>query len=76
MLSQGIVSGKLADDYGPRWPLLFGSLLHVCGIMMISLSKEYYQIFLSQSIASAIGTSFLFYPSEHPDITSYDQTLC
>ncbi|KAI0469621.1 major facilitator superfamily domain-containing protein [Xylaria cf. heliscus] len=59
----GTVSGKLADNYGPRWPLLFGSLLHVYGIMMISLSKEYYQIFLSQSIASAIGTSFLFYPT-------------
>ncbi|KAI1734170.1 major facilitator superfamily domain-containing protein [Xylaria scruposa] len=59
----GTVSGKLADNYGPRWPLLFGSLLHVYGIMMISLSKEYYQFFLSQSIASAIGTSFLFYPT-------------
>ncbi|KAI8944139.1 major facilitator superfamily domain-containing protein [Xylaria longipes] len=59
----GTVSGKMADNYGPRWPLLFGSLLHVYGIMMISLSKEYYQIFLSQSIASAIGTSFLFYPT-------------
>ncbi|KAI0097353.1 major facilitator superfamily domain-containing protein [Nemania sp. FL0031] len=59
----GVVTGKLADNYGPRWPLLFGTLLHVYGLMMISLSKEYYQIFLSQSIASAIGTSFLFYPT-------------
>ncbi|KAI1186431.1 major facilitator superfamily domain-containing protein [Nemania serpens] len=59
----GTVSGKVADNYGPRWPLLFGSLLHVYGLMMTSLSKEYYQIFLSQSIASAIGTSFLFYPT-------------
>ncbi|KAI1178864.1 major facilitator superfamily domain-containing protein [Nemania sp. FL0916] len=59
----GTVSGKLTDNYGPRWPLLFGSLLHVYGLMMTSLSKEYYQIFLSQSIASAIGTSFLFYPT-------------
>ncbi|KAI1117882.1 major facilitator superfamily domain-containing protein [Nemania sp. NC0429] len=59
----GTVSGKLADNYGPRWPLLFGSLLHVYGLMMTSLSREYYQIFLSQSIASAIGTSFLFYPT-------------
>ncbi|KAI1120341.1 major facilitator superfamily domain-containing protein [Nemania abortiva] len=59
----GVVTGKLSDNYGPRWPLLFGSLLHVYGLMMISLSKEYYQIFLSQSIASAIGTSFLFYPT-------------
>ncbi|KAI1395160.1 major facilitator superfamily domain-containing protein [Hypoxylon fuscum] len=59
----GLFSGKLADNYGPRWPLLFGSVLHVFGLMMVSISKEYYQIFLAQSIASGIGTSFLFYPT-------------
>ncbi|KAI1373407.1 major facilitator superfamily domain-containing protein [Hypoxylon crocopeplum] len=59
----GLFSGKLADSYGPRWPLLFGSVLHVFGLMMVSLSKEYYQIFLAQAIVSGIGTSFLFYPT-------------
>ncbi|KAH8700976.1 major facilitator superfamily domain-containing protein [Talaromyces proteolyticus] len=59
----GLVSGKMADSYGPRWPLLIGSFLHVFGLMMISLSKEYYQIFLAQCICSGIGTSFLFYPT-------------
>ncbi|KAI1084799.1 major facilitator superfamily domain-containing protein [Whalleya microplaca] len=59
----GLFSGKLTDSYGPRWPLLFGSLLHVYGLMMVSISKEYYQIFLAQSIVSGIGTSFLFYPT-------------
>ncbi|KAI0012626.1 major facilitator superfamily domain-containing protein [Xylariaceae sp. FL0662B] len=59
----GLFSGKLADNYGPRWPLLFGSVLHIFGLMMVSISKEYYQIFLSQSIVSGIGTSFLFYPT-------------
>lgn len=70
MFSQGLFSGKLADNYGPRWPLLFGSVLHVFGLMMVSISKEYYQIFLAQSIASGIGTSFLFYPSEKISIPS------
>ncbi|KAI1106699.1 monocarboxylate permease-like protein [Jackrogersella minutella] len=59
----GLFTGKLADNYGPRWPLLFGSVVHVFGMMMISISKEYYQIFLSQSIVSGIGTSFIFYPT-------------
>ncbi|KAL7623746.1 hypothetical protein AAE478_005299 [Parahypoxylon ruwenzoriense] len=59
----GLVSGKATDNYGPRWPLLFGSVLHVFGLMMVSISKEYYQIFLAQSVASGIGTSFLFYPA-------------
>lgn len=56
----GPVSGKLCDDYGPRVPILIGSLLHVLGIMMVSISTKYYQIFLAQSICSAIGCCFLF----------------
>jgi MFS family permease len=31
--------------------------------MMMSLSKKYYQLFLAQSLCSAIGCSFLFFPS-------------
>ncbi|KAI0475494.1 major facilitator superfamily domain-containing protein [Xylariaceae sp. FL0804] len=56
----GLVAGKLADDYGPRYPLLFGSVLHVFGLMMLSLSTEYYQIFLSQCVVTvaAVGSWF------------------
>ncbi|TVY83906.1 Fujikurins efflux protein [Lachnellula suecica] len=50
----GLIAGKLADDYGPRWPLLLGSFLHVFGLMMISLSTEYYQIFLAPVAAAGI----------------------
>ena len=53
--------GKMTDDLGPRIPVLIGSFLHVFGLMMTSLSKEYYQIFLAQSVCSAMGCSFLFY---------------
>ncbi|KAK0112806.1 hypothetical protein ONS95_014536 [Cadophora gregata] len=59
----GLFSGKLSDSYGPRWPLLVGSFMHVFGLMMLSISTEYYQIFLAQCICSGIGTSFLFYPT-------------
>ncbi|KAH8805460.1 monocarboxylate permease-like protein [Xylogone sp. PMI_703] len=59
----GLVSGKMADSYGPRLPLLIGSFLHIFGLMMLSISHEYYQIFLCQCICSGIGTSFLFYPA-------------
>lgn len=68
----------MADNYGPRWPLLFGSVLHVVGLMLLSVSNEYYQIFLTQCIVSGIGTSFLFYPSKKlvpPSLWSYFLTM-
>jgi hypothetical protein len=34
--------------------------------MMASISHEYYQFFLTQSVVSAIGCSFLFFPSTLP----------
>ncbi|UKZ53021.1 hypothetical protein TrVGV298_006808 [Trichoderma virens] len=57
----GPVVGYMTDQFGPRIPVLLGSFLHVFGLMMTSISKEYYQILLSQSICSATGCSFLFY---------------
>jgi MFS family permease len=59
----GPLAGKLCDDYGPRIPIAIGSFLHVFGLMMVSISTKYYQIFLAQSICSALGCSFLFYPT-------------
>ncbi|KAK9235228.1 major facilitator superfamily domain-containing protein [Lipomyces kononenkoae] len=63
MFFWGPVAGKLVDNYGPRWPILAGTFLHVFGLMMTSISTEYYQIFLAQAVCSAIGCSFLFYPT-------------
>jgi hypothetical protein len=55
--------GKLFDSYGPRYLLLFGTLFHVFGLMMVSLSTEYYQFILAQSLCSGIGASAIFYSS-------------
>jgi MFS family permease len=62
MYSQGPFVGFIYDRYGPRWLLLIGSFMHVFGIMMASLSTEYYQILLSQGLCSAIGVSAIFNP--------------
>lgn len=59
------VFGKLFDSYGPMFSLLLGTALHVFGLMMVSVSTEYYQVFLSQSICSAIGTSAIFWASNN-----------
>jgi MFS transporter, MCT family, aspergillic acid transporter len=55
--------GKIFDKYGPRYLILVGSLLHVFGLMMASLSTEYYQIILSQGVCSAIGVAAVYQPA-------------
>ena len=63
MFAGGIWVGRVYDNYGPRVLLLVGTFLHVFGLMMASLAKEYWQFILSQSVCSSIGASMLFYPS-------------
>lgn len=59
--SAGIVLGKVFDSYGPRWLLIAGGIAQVFGLMMTSISKQYYQIFLAQAICSAVGASAVVY---------------
>ncbi|KAL4811180.1 major facilitator superfamily domain-containing protein [Aspergillus unguis] len=63
MFFGGPFVGVLFDNFGPRWILLAGSFLHIFGLMMISISSEYYQFLLAQGICSPIGTSALFHIS-------------
>ena len=63
MLAGGPFVGKIFDDFGPQYLIAGGTFLHVFGLMMVSLSKEYYQFLLSQAVCSAIGASCVFYPA-------------
>ncbi|KOS36679.1 hypothetical protein ACN38_g12568 [Penicillium nordicum] len=56
----GPIFGTMFDSYGPRWILLLGTILHVFGLMMASLSTDYYQFILAQGICSPIGASAIF----------------
>lgn len=56
----GPLMGVLFDRYGPRPLLLVGSFMHVFGLMMASISSEYYQFMLSQGACSAIGVAAVF----------------
>ena len=58
----GPIVGMLYDNYGPRYLLIGGSLLHVFGLMMASLGDKYYQLLLAQGVCSAIGVSAVFQP--------------
>lgn len=52
--------GSLYNSYGPRWMLLLSTPVYCFGLMMTSLSTEYYQILLSQSVLSSLGSGALF----------------
>lgn len=56
----GVIFGRLFDTYGPRWLLIIGTIVYVFGLMMVSLSKEYYQFFLAQGVVAAVGSSAVF----------------
>jgi MFS family permease len=43
--------------------LFVGNFLVVFGMMMLSLSKEYYQVFLSQGLCMGLGAGLLYIPS-------------
>lgn len=58
--------GKLFDNFGPRYLVLCGTVCHVLGLMLASVSSEYYQFFLSQAVLSALGSSALFYGGMNP----------
>ncbi|RSL90171.1 hypothetical protein CEP51_000864 [Fusarium floridanum] len=73
MLFFSPVGGKIFDHYGPKVPILIGSIMHVFGLMMLSISSKYYQILLSQSICSGVGSSLVFSPALTAAQTYFDK---
>jgi len=71
MFFGGPFVGIAYDLYGPRYLLIFGTFLHVFGLMMVSLSSEYYQIILAQGICSPVGTCLLFFATVTSTMTFF-----
>jgi len=59
----GVLSGPLFDLGYFRSMLYIGNFLVVFGIMMLSLAKEYWQIFLAQGFCMGLGAGLLYVPS-------------
>ncbi|CAK7241741.1 MAG: hypothetical protein STHCBS139747_003210 [Sporothrix thermara] len=55
-----VIFGRIYDSYGPRWLLILGTIVYVFGLMMTSLSTQYYQFFLAQGVCSSLGSSAVF----------------
>ncbi|KAK1487226.1 major facilitator superfamily transporter [Colletotrichum cuscutae] len=60
MTFMGVVFGRLYDTFGPKYLLYCGTVVYVFGLMMTSLSTQYYQFILAQSLVSSIGSSACF----------------
>ncbi|KAJ5832497.1 hypothetical protein N7474_000808 [Penicillium riverlandense] len=63
LLASGLVTGPLFDCGYLRPLLVTGSLLEVFGLMMLSVSTQYYQVLLSQGICVGLGAGMIFVPS-------------
>jgi predicted MFS family arabinose efflux permease len=55
----GIFAGWLLDAGYLQLILLLGTFLEVSGLMMTSLSTEYWQILLSQAVCTGLGSGLL-----------------
>ncbi len=59
------ICGKVFDSYGPRPLMAGGAIFLVFGLMMMSLSTQYYQFMLSQSICTGIGAGAVFFSASN-----------
>ncbi|KAF1841859.1 MFS general substrate transporter [Cucurbitaria berberidis CBS 394.84] len=60
MFLPGPIVGWVYDNHGPRYILIFGTLMHVFGLMMTSLCTEFWQFVLAQGICSPLGLNCIF----------------
>lgn len=63
LLIVGVISGPLFDRGYFKTTLLVGSVGLVFALMMLSLSREYYQIMLTQGVLLGICEGLLYIPS-------------
>ncbi|VUC23818.1 unnamed protein product [Clonostachys rosea] len=59
----GIQVGPIFDHYGPRLLVAVGSVMIVASLMLLSISKEYYQIILTYSVLGGTGGALLNCPA-------------
>ena len=59
----GVITGPIFDQGHLRPMVIIGGVLVVFAVMMLSLAREYWQIFLSQGICLGLGGGILFTPS-------------
>lgn len=59
----GVFSGRFADLVGYRANLCIGSALMIGSMFAASVSREYWQLFLSQGLMFGLGVAFAYLPA-------------
>jgi MFS family permease len=59
----GVITGPLFDAGYLSWLVGFGTFILPFGLMMASISSQYWQLILSQGICCGLGAGSLFVPS-------------
>ncbi|KUJ20846.1 MFS transporter, MCP family, solute carrier family 16, member 10 [Mollisia scopiformis] len=63
LIMLGVVSGPVYDLGHYHFLVYTGSFLTIFGMMMLSLSTQYYQVFLSQGVCTGVGCGLLYVPT-------------
>ncbi|KAK0385226.1 hypothetical protein NLU13_7703 [Sarocladium strictum] len=63
LVASSVVVGPLFDRGYFRPLIVCGTFLTVFGMMMVSLTDKYYQVFLAQGLCIGLGTGMIFLPS-------------
>lgn len=58
-----LLAGPIYDKGYIRPLILFGSFLVIFGMIMMGISKKYYQFFVYQALCIGIGSGCVFIPS-------------
>ncbi|KAI0868639.1 monocarboxylate permease-like protein [Hypoxylon argillaceum] len=69
LTGSNLVMGRLFDSYGTRWILPLGTVVYALGLMLLSLSTEYYQIILTQGVVCGVGAAAVFNCASNSTIT-------
>ncbi|KAI1173360.1 monocarboxylate permease-like protein [Nemania sp. FL0916] len=64
-----LAMGRLFDSYGTTWILPVGTLVYALGLMLLSLSTEYYQILLTQGVVCGVGAAAVFNCASNSTLT-------
>lgn len=59
----GIIAGPLFDMGYLMHLMYLGGALTTLGLFMLSLSKEYYQVMLSQGVCYGLGSGLMYIPA-------------